>query len=262
MSVIVSPRAEPVTVTEAKEHSRIDISADDGYVGGLLASARRYVEQYTRRALVTQQRELLLDCFPRCIELPVSPLQRVASIQYVDTQGATQTLSSVSYRVDTSSDVPRIVPAYGYNWPSTQPVINAVTVTYWAGYATPFTVDAGTDTLTAVNHPYANGDRVSLYNSGGDLPTGLDGIETYYAVGVSGNTLQLSTTEGGSAVDITNTGSGTHYAGIVPQELRHALMLTAAHWYEHREPVVVGMSVADVPLSVTALLNMKSVDRF
>lgn len=262
MSLIVAPRAEPIHLDEAKSQARIDITEDDTRVERLIASARRYAEQHTRRAFVTQQRKYVLDGFPPVICLPASPLQRVAAIEYVDADGATQTLASSKYRVDAESDTPRITPAFGESWPITRDVVNAVTVKYWAGYATPFTADTATDTLTAKNHPYANGDRVSLYNSGGSLPSGLSADESYYVVGASGDNLQLSTSEGGSAVDITDVGSGTSFLGLVPDEIRHAMLLLVAHWYENREAVLVGTISTEIQFAVDSLLRMKSVDRF
>ncbi len=42
-------------------------------------------------------------------------------------------------------------------------------------------------------------------------------------------------------------------AGDVPEALRQGLLLLAAHLYENREPVVDGVAVAKVPLTVEAL---------
>lgn len=75
-----------------------------------------------------------------------------------------------------------------------------------------FTVDTGTNTLTAVGHGFSENAAVQVV-SDGTLPTGLtEGPEqTYYAKNVSGDDLQLSLTAGGAAVSISTTGSGTHY---------------------------------------------------
>ncbi len=44
------------------------------------------------------------------------------------------------------------------------------------------------------------------------LPAGLTAATTYYAVSSSGHTCKLSLTKGGTPVDITSTGTGTHTA--------------------------------------------------
>ena len=40
----------------------------------------------------------------------------------------------------------------------------------------------------------------------------------------------------------------------VPEDIRNAIMLMVGHWYENREPVVVGTIVSNIPLSVSSLL--------
>jgi uncharacterized phiE125 gp8 family phage protein len=42
--------------------------------------------------------------------------------------------------------------------------------------------------------------------------------------------------------------------GDVPATLRHALVLLVAHWFERREPVVLGEAVQEVPAMVAGLL--------
>lgn len=116
-------------------------TTDDPLIGMLIASARAAAETELHRALVTQTLDLYLDAFPvwpnerfgdRCIRMP--PLQSVASITYLDTDGATQTLSADQYLVDAKSQPARIAPAYGCSWPSTREQNNAVTVRFVAGY--------------------------------------------------------------------------------------------------------------------------------
>jgi uncharacterized phiE125 gp8 family phage protein len=41
----------------------------------------------------------------------------------------------------------------------------------------------------------------------------------------------------------------------VPEALRQALLLLVSHWYQNREPVAVGVSVAPMPLAVDALVG-------
>lgn len=84
-------------------------------------------------------------------------------------------------------------------------------------------VNTGTDTITETAHGMQNGDPVLLSNAGGGLPAGLAVDTTYYVVNATTDTFQLSLTSGGSAVDITTTGSGTHTAswgGSASQKIR------------------------------------------
>lgn len=56
-----------------------------------------------------------------------------------------------------------------------------------------------------------------------------------------------------NAVTITFT-AGYGAASNVPRPIRQAALMLVAHWYENREPAVIGTSVADLPLSVSMLL--------
>lgn len=44
-------------------------------------------------------------------------------------------------------------------------------------------------------------------------------------------------------------------AAEIPAQLKHAMKILAAHWYQNREPVVVGAIVSELPLSVQALAS-------
>lgn len=72
------------------------------------------------------------------------------------------------------------------------------------------------DTITAPGHALVNGDTVIV--EGPNLPTGLSEGTTYYVINAATNTLKLSLTAGGAAVDITAVGSGT-VGKLVPKTI-------------------------------------------
>ncbi len=260
--LVTGPTAEPIDLLEAKAHLRVTSTDEDALIQALIAATREHVETWTRRALIRQTRSHRLDRFPAGdIVLPVSPLRSVDGITYVDTAGVTQTLDPSRYQV-AAGEPPRIRPAYGQTWPASLSVLDAVTVIYTVGHAVPFTADANTDTLTAQGHGLSDGDTVQLYNSGGKLPAGLDASTTYYVVNAATDTLQLATIAGGAAVDITDTGSGIHYLGVVPTPIRQAMLLMVGHLYENREASTVGPAITELPMGVEALLAPYRVLRF
>ena len=71
-----------------------------------------------------------------------------------------------------------------------------------------FTADASANTLLINGHPYENGDIVTA-TSTTTLPAPLTGDE-YEVRDADGTSLKLAATAGGAAVDLTNTGTGTH----------------------------------------------------
>lgn len=69
---------------------------------------------------------------------------------------------------------------------------------------------ATNDTITSAGHGLSNNDVITMTNAGGALPAGLATDTYYYVISATTNTFSVSTTKGGTAVDITGTGTGTH----------------------------------------------------
>ena len=182
LKLVTPPAAEPVSVAELKAHMRVEISDDDTLIGQYGKTARIWCEDFTRRQFVTATWRLTLEDFPwgDRIELPRPPLQSVTSLTYVDDNGTTQTYDALSYRLITDEEPGYLLPVYNGDWPSYRADVDAIKVTYVAGY--------------------------------------------------------------GLAV-------------AVPENLKTAIKLLTAHFYEHREPVIgTGAVPQELPMSVKALL--------
>lgn len=136
LKLISGPSSEPVTLAELKAQCRVEHSAEDDLLTAYGIAARQQCESILERALVTQTWARMLDCFPWSeIELGKPPVQDVTSITYIDTAGATQTLSSSAYVLDPTGEEPGFVlPAFGYTWPTTLDTAGAVTITFTCGY--------------------------------------------------------------------------------------------------------------------------------
>lgn len=72
-----------------------------------------------------------------------------------------------------------------------------------------FTVDTSTDIITSASHGLSDGTIVHVASTA-TLPTGLSANTVYYVISATSSTFKLSLTSGGSAIDISSTGSGTH----------------------------------------------------
>jgi uncharacterized phiE125 gp8 family phage protein len=120
---------------EAKAHLRVTADDEDAYITTLITVARQWVENHTKRALITQTWDLVCDHFPGEFKMPLPPLQSVTSIAYTDTAGNGQTLLAADYQVDAVGNLHgRIRPASGMSWPKTRAEMNAVTVKFVAGF--------------------------------------------------------------------------------------------------------------------------------
>ena len=146
------PAAEPVSVSEAKAHLRVDISDDDSYISTLITAAREWCEQYLDRTLINTQWTMRLDSFPYEIELPRPPIATsgtttAVALTYTLGDDSTATLSTTAYRVDRNSTPGVVRQLRAGTWPANLDDYNAVAVTWWAGYGA-----SGTSVPAAIRH--------------------------------------------------------------------------------------------------------------
>lgn len=131
--------SEVITLAEARLHLRLDTEGsppshpDDSLVQALIITARENAESHTGLAIVESTYTLALDAFPTdFINLMISPVQSITSVSYVDSNGATQTLSNTKYQLDNYSSPAKLYPLEP--WPATKDKPNAVTITFVAGF--------------------------------------------------------------------------------------------------------------------------------
>lgn len=134
----VAPAQEPLTLAEVKHHLRVadDVTEDDAYIAGLTVASRIKAEEYTARAFLTQTWDTRFDGFATSLWLPNPPLQSITSIIYLTGAGggATDTVASTVYGVDTWGPLGRVWLAYGQSWPTPLATHQSVRVTHVCGY--------------------------------------------------------------------------------------------------------------------------------
>lgn len=176
--VCTEPGGGILTLAEAKKQIRVEHDDDDDLITDLIAVASGHLDGadgVLKRSMRTQEWKLVLPSFRRnsayaapwdgfwggCgdvfstqhaqdrrILLPLPPAQSVGTIQYVDPDGATQTLDPALYSfVQCGTEPSFILPAHGQSWPSTRWQPNAVTIPFTAGYG-----DAETDVPANLRH--------------------------------------------------------------------------------------------------------------
>lgn len=126
---------QPLTLSDAKTHLGVTDQEHDVLIDSLIAAASEYTAKRTGRTWAVTTYNLILPCWQRpFVELPRPPLQSIASIQYYDTDDASQTYTT--HQLWASLDSPgRIYPAAGEDWPAeNQERIDAITIQYVAGY--------------------------------------------------------------------------------------------------------------------------------
>lgn len=116
----VAPASEPITLTEAKEHLRVDSSDDDDYVTALISLVRELYDSMTNRTsiattwklsagdwadLYEQEQGNLRSYEDYIIPLKRTPLVSVTSVKYyAPGEASLSTVSSSDYRVVTSEE--------------------------------------------------------------------------------------------------------------------------------------------------------------
>ena len=129
---VMSPAAsQPVSVSEAKSHLRVDIADDDTLIGNLITSATEYVELYTGRSFIQRTYRADLPDFASAIRLPRGPVITLSSVAYYDTSSpeALTTWAASNYYLHNDIFWRRD----GISFPSVGSRVDNVQITYTAG---------------------------------------------------------------------------------------------------------------------------------
>lgn len=261
LKAVTAPVVEPISVTMAKAHARIEITDDDtGPILRFIRTCRRQVERDTNRYYCTQTWNLLIDSFPlRSIPIiiPRPPLQSVLSIVTTDTDEVATTMDPTGYLVDTASEPGRVGLIDNAIWPQDLRAFQPITVQFVAGYTglqhggvlTAMTWANNTVSVTStMPHDFATGDFGVL---SGVTPAGYNGT---YEVAVV-NSFQFTYTLTSNPGVVTTPGIVSDLG--VPDEAVQAMLLLFGHFYENREASIVSdrrITVEDMPFGYDDLI--------
>lgn len=131
----------PVSLEEFRYRAGIDIDSDnvelqEDLLTTILTSAIDHIERETGLCIKRKLYQNLMDSFPTSghIILPVAPIQDLVKIEYIYGNVVYEwPIEEYIYDAHINHYFPRISPAYNYSFPQTDVVINAVTITFYAG---------------------------------------------------------------------------------------------------------------------------------
>jgi uncharacterized phiE125 gp8 family phage protein len=188
---VTDAESEPVTLAEAQAFLRVDSDDDAALIETLITTARQVVEDFTGRALISQEWQLVVSEWPsycsalrqimsveqqRTIVLDRSPLISVETLKYYPASGAAQaTLSSTTYHVMTGPTPGLVILKSTEDWPDIFDRPDAVEVNFTAGYADADAVPKPLRqcVLLLLSHLYENRGAINIGNIVNELPFSL-----------------------------------------------------------------------------------------
>lgn len=134
----VAPALTPVTLTEVKAHCRVEDTASDAVLTGLINAAVSHLDGWSGvigRCLVTQTWRQDYDAFERCLRLPLGPVASITSVTSRNTAGQLATVNGDNYALKTDALGSYVRFKNDYTFPTDLNETSAVSVTYVAGSA-------------------------------------------------------------------------------------------------------------------------------
>jgi hypothetical protein len=201
---ITGPATEPVTLTEAKLHCRVDETLDDGIITALIIAARQAVESATGRKLITQTWRASLDAWPSNpsdewwdgvreasfasimhasseVLLPFPPLQSVTSVKTFSDADAETLYAASNYYVDISSEPGRVVLRKSASPPIPGRAANGIEIDYVCGYGATAPQALKQACLMLIGHWFENREAAAVEQAMPN-PMGFEAIVAPYKV--------------------------------------------------------------------------------
>lgn len=180
LTLMSGPAEEPVTVSEAKAHLRLDGSAEDILIASLILTSRLHVEAALGLALITQEWRLTLDRWPEGgdVRFPLRPIQSITSVTVTAADGTPSVVPSENYVLDGQARRPRLVPRDG-KWAAPGLPANGIEIQFAAGIG-----DDAEDVprpirhavLMLVAHWYEHRDPLEIGSAGAAIPAAVSDL--------------------------------------------------------------------------------------
>lgn len=174
-----------VGLDEAKEHLRVSHSFEDDLITSLVASATEHVSSICGLVLGTETWVIRTGKVSGALLLPISPVQTLVSIGYVDADGSNQSADTNDFLLIDDLRRPTLRPNQNASWPAAAYRPDAITITVVAGMLTlPASLRAAILLITA--HLYRHREAVTA-DSVAILPLSVDAlIEPWKRLWVAG----------------------------------------------------------------------------
>ena len=135
-TLLIGPTAEPVTLTEAKAHLRVDSSAEDTLIQSLIMASRLHIEAALDLALITQTWRFQLDRWPRArsLNLPLRPVQSLTAVKVFTSDDESEVLDNAAFILDGTANPARLILSGRASLPLPGRAANGIEIGFVAGY--------------------------------------------------------------------------------------------------------------------------------
>lgn len=139
LTLMGAPAVEPVSVSAAKAHLRIDGNAEDILIASLIVTSRLHVEAALGLALISQEWRLTLDKWPEprwsknaAVRFPIRPIRSVGEVRVRSSDGTPDVVPAERYLLDQDALTPRLVPRDG-SWSAPGVPVGGIEIDFEAG---------------------------------------------------------------------------------------------------------------------------------
>jgi uncharacterized phiE125 gp8 family phage protein len=134
--LLSAPTVEPITLSEAKAHLRVDASSEDTLIQSLILASRLHIEAALDIALITQTWRLRLDRWPRArsLNLPLSPVRSLTAVRVFDVDDDSETVANTAFILDGTANPARLVLSGSSSLPVPGRAANGIEIDFVAGY--------------------------------------------------------------------------------------------------------------------------------
>lgn len=178
-TTVLAPAENPISLNEAKDHLRVDSTADDSLINGLISAGTAYFQNTYGIALVSGTYQHTRNTLANEMELPLSPVQSINSVVLTDKDDVETTVGSDVYLLDTSHEPNRVRLRIDKSWPTLDlRVTGGVAIEFVAGYGDP--EDVPEDLKSAhklfVSNFYENREPVVVGTIASRVPFSIDAL--------------------------------------------------------------------------------------
>lgn len=264
--IVAHPTVEPCSQQDYTDYKRVNVTEKASVIEDKLQAAREEVERYLGFALVYQIWDHFMELppgtfpyfgmtasifaryfgyQPEGVEIPYPPLIQTIGVYTSDESGAETLVDPSIYWVSRENMPGRIAQKIDASWQDTSGrAFETFRVRCSSGYLLPFTATPNAPDISVPGHNFTAGSAgandpsgqfvsqsiIQLTNRDGALPAGLVQNVNYYVVSaVAGVSIQIALTPTGTAIAPTDAGSSIQFVGVLPSQIRRAILETAAY---------------------------------